>query len=108
MYIDKILIDKAEPDFSLADTMRKREDVINDLKSYMYRVNFDKPFIARQYPVFILKIESRASDIIREGILEKDLESELMHDLNDEILAEESLNKLYDWLYKNVTEYADC
>ncbi|MEO8824104.1 MAG: hypothetical protein ABI366_11080 [Ginsengibacter sp.] len=98
MYIDKILIDKAEPDLSIADTMRKRDAVIDDLKSFMYKQNFDKSFIAHKNPDFILVIESRVSDIIREGINNNDIRQELMNGLNDALLVEISMSKLKTWL----------
>lgn len=97
MYIDKILIDTAEPNLSIADTMRKRDAVIEDLKSYLYRENFDKAFIAHKNPDFVLVVESKVSDIIREGINEGDVLRELVYDLGYFSLAQEAYNKLNNW-----------
>jgi hypothetical protein len=94
MYIDNILIDKAEPDFRFADTIRKRDEVIEDLKYFLYKENFDKAFVAHQKPFFVLSIESKVGEILMNGINENDLKSELLNELQDEEEVNKILKKL--------------
>lgn len=99
MRVGNILIDKAEPDFRFADTMVKREETIDDLKSYLYKQNFEKAFISAKNPVFVLLAESKVNEIIRNGIDENDIKKELMQDhIDNYFMVEKSLNKLNRWM----------
>lgn len=99
MYIHNMLIDKTEIDFSFCDTIKKREERVQEMRHYLYNNNFNKPFIARQEPVFYLSVSSKANDIIMQ-----DIDNKLITELEDELLLlrgknilvrqEKSLNNL--------------
>lgn len=94
MYIENMLIDKAEPDFRFADTVKKRDEVIEDLKYFLYKENFDKSFVAKQNPVFVIKAVSKVNEILRNVNNEDALRAELLNELHDEVLVNKVLKKL--------------
>lgn len=97
MYIDNLLIDKAEPNFLFADTLRKRDEVIEDLKSYLYKQNFDKAFISRKEPLFALIAESKVNEIISDEINEETVMQELVDEWDSVVLAYIAYHKLNKW-----------
>lgn len=86
MYIDNILIDKAEMDFRFCDTLKKREEAVDDMKHFLYKQNFDKPFIARQRATFVLTAASKVNDVIAD-----DYDNRLIKDLNIDLKNKRTL-----------------
>jgi len=97
MYIDNLLIDTAEPNFLFADTVNKRAEVINDLKAYLYKENFEKVVFAGKEPIYMLVAESKVSEIIRDGINEENVLKELIYECSNVQAAERAFKKLNKW-----------
>jgi len=87
MYIHDILIDTAEMDFRFCDTIKKKEEQVQDMQAYLYKRNFDKAFIAHQEPTWCLTAESKANEI-----LEKDVDNLLVRELEEELKIKRSKN----------------
>lgn len=83
MFIQDILISKAEVDFQLCETLEQREDRVTDLKVFMANKHFSKAFVSCQEPVFYLIAQSDANFIIREDALENHLLPELENELKN-------------------------
>jgi len=66
MYINNLLIDRAETDFRFASTVRERDENVKDLCNHLYKENMDKAFISHQKPAFFLVAESKANMIIQQ------------------------------------------
>lgn len=80
MYINNLLIDKAEMDFRFCDTMKKKEEQVEDMQAYLYKENFDKAFISHQEPTYYLTASSKANQII-----EDDIDNKLVSELEEEL-----------------------
>lgn len=94
MYIQNILIDKAEIDFSFCDTVSKREDQVNDLKYFLYKKNMDKAFISAQEPSFFIVSGSKANEIILEGCPDEELITELQKELITDFKIKSAMDRL--------------
>lgn len=83
MYINNILIDRAEIFFMPGQTLKQREKEVKDMKAYLYRENFDHSFVSKQDPSFFLVASSKANDLIYED-RDKNI---LLRELDDELLT---------------------
>jgi len=81
MFIDNMLIDQAEINFRLCETLVQREDEITDVRLFLFRKNFDKAFISHVEPVFYLTAESLANNIIKDDLFENKLVPDLEFEL---------------------------
>lgn len=81
MFIGDMLIDQAEINFRLCKTLVQREDEVTDVKSFLFRKNFEKAFISHVEPVFYLVAESLANNIIKDDLFENKLVSDLEFEL---------------------------
>lgn len=80
MYINTILIDAAEMDFRFCDTIKKKEEQVEDMQAFLYKQNFDKAFIAHLEPTYYLTASSKANQII-----EDDIDNKLVRELEEEL-----------------------
>lgn len=95
MYINNLLIDRAEMDFRFCDTVNKRNEAVSDMIAYLYKQNFDKAFIAHQKPTFCLTAGSKANDIIsEEDFITLALAEELKKELQDGSKIKNAIERL--------------
>ena len=93
MYINNLLIDRAETDFRFASTVRERDENVKDLCNHLYKENMDKAFISHQKPAFFLVAESKANMIIQQDNDEA-LEYELSHELDSHLKIKQAMYRL--------------